>query len=231
MPVNRQEKLRQILARLEKQYGRPSLLGGEEPLLDQLLFLVLQDGVGREAAEKSLQSLRKEFVDWNEVRVSSIAEIRSAMKMPDAETAEQKARAVRGLLAKLFADKNKISLAFLEELDAERSQRFLTALPGVQPWVAATVLVLLMKEPKFDGNPSLQRLARRSVFTERGMTPKRIAEALDEMFAGKDLPRIYSLLVHHAETVCLAKTPACPECGVADLCPSNRAAKRAKATS
>ncbi|MBI1851475.1 MAG: hypothetical protein HYR85_14135 [Planctomycetes bacterium] len=231
MAVNRQEKLRQILARLEKAYGRPSLLTGDEPLLDQLLFLVLQEGVGREAADKSLQSLRKEFVDWNEVRVSSIPEIRAAMKMPDAETAEQKARAIRGVLAKLFADKNKITLAFLKEMDSERALRFLAGLTGVNPWIAATIFILLMPEPKFDANPSLQRLVRRAVFTDRGMTPKRISEALDEMFAGKDLPRIYNLLVHHAETICLVNPPNCPECEISDLCPSNRSAKRAKATS
>jgi endonuclease III len=230
MPLSRQERLHQIVVRLEKAYGRPAFLSHDEPLLDQLLFLVLQDGAGRDAADRSLQSLRKEFVDWNEVRVSSIPEIRSAMRMSAADLAEQKARTVRSLLVKLFADKNKISLLFLNDMDEEKGMRYLTSLAGVQPWIAATVLVLARREPKIDLDPSLHRIARRALFHERVHTPRRVAEGFAELVPPKELPRVSHLLLHHAEAVCHVKAPDCPECRIGELCPSNRVGRRARAS-
>ncbi len=227
MPISRHDRLTRIAAALERAYGKPRFLSREEPLLDQLLYLVLQQGVPREHADRSLLNLRKEFVDWNEVRVSSISEIRSAIRTPDAATSEQKARTVRNILTRLFADRNKISLAFLKDLDEERAMKALLGL-GVDPWVAATVFLLVADQPVVDHNPSVHRVLKRTVFTDRGLTPAKLVSQIEEVVPPKDLPRHYLLFARHAEAVCLAKAPNCPECVVGDLCPSNRERRRVK---
>ena len=52
---------------------------GDRPLLGQLLFALCLENSTYEGAEKVIAELEKGFFDWNEVRVSTVAELAELM--------------------------------------------------------------------------------------------------------------------------------------------------------
>ena len=100
-------------------------------VLESIIYGVCHEGTTREQAEQALSRFREQFFDWNEVRVSSIAEIQDVLAGQD--DAEERANRLRRFLRQLFektydfsldaiAKKPlKDSIAILKEYDAMES--------------------------------------------------------------------------------------------------------------
>jgi len=65
------------------------------------------------------------------------------------------------------------------------------------------------------------RLSYRLGFT-RQTDPVKIEQALMKLFPQDSWALLSHLLIFHGRQVCIARKPKCPECVVADLCPSAR---------
>jgi endonuclease-3 len=65
----------------------------------------------------------------------------------------------------------------------------------------------------------VHRLAQRMGFTKEN-TPEKIEQDLMKLFPRKYWVDVGSVLVLHGRKTCNARKPKCPECVVADLCPS-----------
>src|SRR5689334_25260912 len=69
-------------------------------LLEAVVYGVCHEGTTREQANQALSRFKDDFFDWNEVRVSSIAEIQGVLAgLPDPEGRAQR---IRRLLRQLF---------------------------------------------------------------------------------------------------------------------------------
>ena len=96
--INKQRLLTALFSTFKKHYpvGDPP----ERPVLEQMLYAVVREGSTRQDADRAFDRLKKQFFDWNEVRVSSAHEVAEALEgLPDAAA---RAERVISLLQEVF---------------------------------------------------------------------------------------------------------------------------------
>jgi endonuclease-3 len=124
----------------------------------------------------------------------------------------QKAKAIRGTMQKL-----------LEEFDGQvpRTVDELVRLPGVARKTANVVAAELGNPQGIVVDTHVRRLAQRLGLTKED-DPVKIERDLMKIVPREDWGRFPHLLIWHGRRVCLARSPRCGECVLADLCPSSR---------
>ncbi len=95
----------------------------------------------------------------------------------------------------------------------------LQALPGVGRKTASVVLNELDTEPAIAVDTHVFRVSHRLKLSV-GKTPDAVEADLMAIVPEPYLTRAHHWLILHGRYVCLARKPKCPECQVADLCPS-----------
>jgi endonuclease-3 len=70
--VNKQKVLDHVVTALRKRYEVPE--AAARNVLEHLLYSIVREGTTTEKADRAFQHLKQRFVDWNEVRVSTVQE-------------------------------------------------------------------------------------------------------------------------------------------------------------
>jgi len=97
----------------------------------------------------------------------------------------------------------------------------LMALPGVGRKTASVVLNELRIEPAIAVDTHVFRVSHRLKLSN-GKTPDQVEADLMAIVPEPYLTRAHHWLILHGRYTCTARRPKCPECPVADLCPSRR---------
>jgi len=93
-PVSRTAQLAQI-AKVLKRHYKPVAPNPERPVLEHLLFACCLENAHYETAEEVFAALVHTFFDWNEMRVTSIAELSEIMAaLPDPRAAANRFKRV-----------------------------------------------------------------------------------------------------------------------------------------
>ncbi|MBZ0136646.1 MAG: hypothetical protein K8I27_09765 [Planctomycetes bacterium] len=106
-----QTKARKALAKWKKDYSKALDSDNSSPV-SHLCLTILMRNNNITNATKACNILRERFVDWNEIRVSPIAEVRDALEEVQCPNAEQKAYALRRFLRDVFGKFTKTNLYF-----------------------------------------------------------------------------------------------------------------------
>jgi len=211
------EKTAKVLGILVREYRRlPPLrdLG----LLDRLVLLLLSKDTPPARARAALERLREDFVDWNEVRVSSPLEIQRSLEDFDEEEAAAKAQTVRTLLARVFEKVHCLKLDRLLEEDRAARERFLESLEIVEPWAAHVFLASLDPEEAFLFHPNPARVLQRVGVLPRTSSPTKALEGMRSLVRDEDPLTVQGVLVRHGEEVCGPRVFLCDRCRVLPLC-------------
>lgn len=127
---------------VEELLGRKAAGPGPHPLnpLDHQAFAILIDGGASTAdALAAISRLRRDFVDWNEIRVSRIQEI--AKSLDDAGDAERSARKIKEAYNAFFENKGALGFEFLANgKPAEMRRSLAQLLPHIGKGAAAILL-------------------------------------------------------------------------------------------
>jgi endonuclease-3 len=79
--TNKQQLLTHAQAALKKRFPLPELEPqSPRPLLEELIYAICREGSTTADADTAFAQLRKTFVDWNEVRVSTVQEVADALR-------------------------------------------------------------------------------------------------------------------------------------------------------
>jgi endonuclease-3 len=103
--------------------------------------------------------------------------------------------------------------------DVPLEREKLQALPGVGRKTASVVLNELRIEPAIAVDTHVFRVSHR-LGLSTGKTPDKVEADLMAIVPEPYLTRAHHWLILHGRYVCVARKPKCPECPVADLCPS-----------
>lgn len=106
-----QSKCRKALKKWQKDYAKALEKDNRSPV-SHLCITILMRNNNITNVRQAEQALRERFVDWNEIRVSPIAEVRDALEGVDCPNAEQKAYALRRFLRDVFGKYTKTNLYF-----------------------------------------------------------------------------------------------------------------------
>jgi endonuclease-3 len=124
----------------------------------------------------------------------------------------QKAKSLRGTARMLLEEFDGVVPGTLPEL---------LLLPGVARKTANVVAAELGNPQGVVVDTHVRRLSQRLGLT-REEDPVRIERDLVKLFPRGDWGRFPHLLIWHGRRVCVARTPRCEGCVLADLCPSSR---------
>ena len=119
------KKFKKISDALEKRYGNYTHVEFED-FIEVMMYQILALGSSKEAASEALTAIHNEFVDWNDMRMSTVREIEDIIG-DDYPRCREKAEDVINLLADLYTAFRKMDLN--EVAPTEEGMSTLRALP------------------------------------------------------------------------------------------------------
>jgi endonuclease-3 len=210
-------RLRRILEKLRREYGRPLLRPHHKPI-DELILTVLSQNTNDRNRDVAYDRLRERFPSWDAVRDAPVAEIEEAIR--PGGLAPTKAVRIKQILEAIGED----DLAWLADAPLEEARDYLTELPGVGRKTAACVLLFALGRPDIPVDTHVYRVGSRLGLWRAKAS---FVEAHDEMLRlvgddGQEAYETHVLLIRHGRRTCNARSPECAVCPLRRMCPEGR---------
>jgi endonuclease III len=214
--------LRSVLGILEKHLGRRRRRRPPDPLDTLLVSVLAGDGDDLLAAD-TLEKLRRELVDWNELRVTSPREIEELIApLPDAA---EKSLVLKRILQKLFVEKHSLNLAHFARFGQARMWEELDAFGGLTSAMKARMMLKAFEFNVLPMTADIERAVKRLGLVESFLTTDKVAEEINEVLPGKRVYSFYHLMSEHAEKVCTARNYECTTCILVGVCARGQSSK------
>lgn len=214
---DREKQIGKLAAHAVKKYGELRKRKVRPPL-EQLLLSIFCQYASVRRATRALRQLKRNFVDWNEVRISSAGEVASVLS--GAQWAVLSAERVKNVLADVFHTRNEVSLAPLAYLSPSQARAYLQSLPTVNRELADEVLMLSLRVPIFPCSADTVRMCHRLGLLPDARPTLKNQKILTEMFEPPLIPALHRLFCDSASTICRPEEPLCNKCIIARTCPS-----------
>lgn len=133
---NRAALINKVL-KVVKKHFKPSAVPKDRTLLEHLLFACCLENSPYEAAERAFQTLKSDYFDWNEVRVSTVRELAEALK-PLNDPAEAATR-VKRILQSVFETHYSFDVEQLKKQNIGAAVKHLEKFNGSTPFTVAFV--------------------------------------------------------------------------------------------
>jgi len=210
-----QQLVKRVTVSLRKLYGRPAA-ATKRPALDELLLGILDDGVSEKKALAALAALSRWFVDWNEVRVASPAEVAALISgIPEASA---KARAIKSVLHRIYALTHDMSLEFLREKQPREVSRVISGIENFPEGALARATIYGLGQPVMPLTPKVSLVCRRLGLLDGGSRQKALTRQLECIVLKQNMFEVHWLLSRHADAICRRRTPGCADCKLNGIC-------------
>ncbi len=133
---NRATQINKVLKVVKKTY-KPAEPVGERTVLEHLVFACCLENSLHEDAEKVFASLKSDYFDWNEVRVSSVRELTELVK--PLNDSEEAATRVKRVLQSVFETLYSFELEPLKKQNIGQSIKQLEKFHGTTPFTISYV--------------------------------------------------------------------------------------------
>jgi endonuclease III len=209
-------RVRTIIDRLRREYGRPVLRPHRAPV-DELVLTVLSQNTNDRNRDVAYGRLTDRFSSWDEVRDAPVDEVEEAIR--PGGLAPTKAVRIKQILGALGDD----DLTWMEEGPLDQARDYLCELPGVGRKTAACVLLFSYGRPDVPVDTHVYRVG-----TRLGLWPEKtpLVKAHDEMLRLVRTPEeayeLHVLLIRHGRRTCTARNPDCPRCPLLSICPEGK---------
>ncbi len=218
--TNKQQLLQHVQNCLRKKYARPAE-PTRRPLLEELIYAICREGTTPAAADAAYQRLVQSFFDWNEIRVSTVAEVAATLQpLPQAGP---RARRIIGLLQKVFEERYSFQLDDLEKKGLKQAAKQLSRYKNdVTHYTVAWAIQRFLNGHAIPLDlPTLRVLHRLGVIDE--VDPENLdavrgsIEHLVPKARGVEFTDLISLL---ADDCCRETEPLCGQCPLRGDCPT-----------
>jgi endonuclease-3 len=219
--TNKQQLLTQAQTLLRKKFGPHDPQVEPRPVLEELVYAILREGTTSADADRAYAQLRKAFVDWNEVRVSTVQEVADALRPMSG--AGGRAKRVIGLLQKVFEERYTFALDDLDKKGLKQAARQLARYKeDVTDFTVAWVV-----QRNLGGHaipldaPTLRVLTRLAVIEEADPDSlEGVRSSLEHVIPKAKGPEFTELMSVHAKELCVDGTPHCGQCPLKADCPT-----------
>jgi endonuclease-3 len=215
--TNKQRLLTHVFSALAKGARTPE--PEPRPVLEQFLYAVCREGVTRELAERAFRSLREQFFDWNEVRVSSPRELAEALEgLPDAEGRAQR---VIDLLQEVFETTFSFDLEPLQKKGVKLAAKQLARYQAANDYAVAWVI-----QQSLGGHalpldvPTLRVLRRLGLIESEQEDLENLRASIEHQIPKAKGSLFIDLMSVLADEVCVEDEPNCRACQFSAHCPT-----------
>lgn len=221
--TNKQQLLNYAYAALAKKFPLPE--SSTEPsgrsVLEELIYAACREGATHADADRAYATLRKSFIDWNEVRVSTVQEVADALRpLPKPGS---RAKRIVALLQAIFEERYSYDLSDVLKKglkDTARKLRFYKE--GVNDFAVAWVIQRTLGGHSIPLDAPTLRVLQRLGVVEPGEPDSLEAvrgsiEHVIPKARGAEFTELMSLL---AKEICIDGTPRCGICPLKEECPT-----------
>jgi endonuclease-3 len=219
--TNKQQLLNAAFAALKKKFPLPSGEPSERTVLEELIYAACREGTTPDDANRAYAALRKAFIDWNEVRVSTVQEVADVLRpLPQPGS---RAKRIIALLQAVFEERYSYDLADVLKKglkDTARKLRFYKE--GVNDYAVAWVIQRTLggHAIPLDG-PTLRALQRLGI-VEPGEPEslETVRASIEHVIPKARGPEFTDLMSIHAKELCIDGVPKCAQCPLKGDCPT-----------
>jgi endonuclease-3 len=214
-------RLRKILERLRREYGRPVLRPHRAPV-DELVLTVLSQNTNDRNRDIAYGRLRERFESWDAVRDAPVEEVEDAIR--PGGLAPTKSVRIQRILDALDdgSAEHDSDLMWLDEAPLDEAREYLCALPGVGRKTAACVLLFSFGRPDVPVDTHVFRVGTRLGLFRPGASLEEAHDELLRLVEPEDAYETHVLLIRHGRRTCTARSPRCAECPLRRMCPEGR---------
>lgn len=214
----RQDLLRKTSPLLRKNYpmGRDDLLEDRPNLIELLALATIGDSPYEKNAMHAVRRMERDYVDWNEVRVTSaheLGELLKAYHLPP-----QRAVELKSLLQMIFLRENKLStdLSSGDAFDAVKS--YLQGYGEMPRRVSDMVLMLLGDHRDIPAGEPVMRFAVRVGLVEAESGDNALQLLFKKTLPAQELKPAHYAVCAHCREMCREKAPLCARCFIVTHC-------------
>lgn len=215
-------RLRAILERLRREYGRPSTRVHGAPI-DELVLTVLSQNTNDRNRDVAYERLRERFPSWEAVRDAPAEEVVEAIR--PGGLAVTKAPRIQRILHAISAT-GPMELDWLADAPLEEARDYLCQLPGVGRKTAACVLLFAYGRHDVPVDTHVHRVGTRLGLFRDGASLDDCHDEMLRLSRGADPLESHVALIRHGRRTCLSRAPRCHECPLLRMCPYGRSTLR-----
>lgn len=189
----------------------------ERPVFEQLLYAICREGASAAQADQAFQNLQNQFFDWNEIRVSTVREVASALTgLPQPI---ERAKRIISFLQEVFETAYSFSLDTMQKKGLKLAEKQLERFQASNAFTVAYVLQHSLGGHSLPLDGDMLRTLRRLELIENEATPEAAQASLEHL-----IPKAKGVLF--CETISAIahqhcrEEPLCPTCPMQQLCPT-----------
>ena len=195
-------ELMDACGRLEERYGKRKLLKHAD-FIEALVFQILELGVKEAAARQTLERLRTEYVDWNDMRVATVREIEDILGHRYYRCRE-KAEDVKHLLTDIYTAFRRMEIQDLLNAEGIATLRALPDYTNIRRDMVDRALLLVLDLKVFPCDENQFKLLK-----YLGGVPKHLAyqvgtKKIEESLDPEQMLRLSRVLREHVHVCSMA---------------------------
>ena len=217
--ADKSRQVHKIVNLLKRKYEAPER---REPLsiLEHLIMAILADGTTTSKADAAFVRLKKDYYDWNEVRVSALVELQD--HMADLPDPEQRAARLKGCLRFVFENTYGFDLDQLAKVPMKEVSRRFEKMPGVSEYLTNRIIRDGLGGTAMPLDTTAVRILSRLGIIDNRTSAQSLSASL-----ARQIPRARSFEFCHVLSelgaeYCLENEPRCKQCFLLDECPTGK---------
>ncbi len=204
---------------LRKKFGASSAYAKKDPA-DHIVFSMLLSDTTPEKAQKAFAALKSAYVDWNEVRVTSIREISSLIGSKGC--APKRSESIKAFLQRLYLDTNMVSMQPVRKMSTKRAKEYVEETTGLPSEQVATILLEAFDIPVVPINKQIKYALVRLGLVKMGSTPRQVQKMFLRLASKGKAATAYRVLHILSTEHCCEKEQLCGGCPVKKHCPTGQ---------
>jgi len=206
---NRGDRI-QLLHKVVTKHFSPVSASEDRTVLEHLLYACCLEDTSYEAADEAFHRLQESFFDWNEVRVTTVSELRETLhNLPDATAAAMR---IKRCLQSLFETRYSFELDDMIKMNQGKAVQELEKLAGMSRFVLAYVTQNALGGHSIPISESIMQILLLTEIVSpseaaKGQTPG-LERTISKTKGGEFASCLHQLAVFHAESPAGKQTKA-----------------------
>lgn len=213
--MNTSKRIRVILSRLNRAYGKPKVFPRSDPI-DEVIRTVLSQNTNDKNSLAAFAVLKKAFANWDKVLAAPVSKIAHLIR--HAGLSNIKARRIKDILKEINRREGGITLKRLGKMSTNGALEYLRSLKGVGPKTAACVMLFSFRKPVMPVDTHIFRVTKRLDLIGEETGIEYAHEIFDNIVPNNLKFNFHLGIIEHGRKTCKAETPHCGSCVLYTLC-------------